>query len=100
MPRRDPHNLFLFILTASGFIGGIPAFLGLWFSTADAWKARIGPYTIVPFAMMIVALVGNLSVTWYSKLFWITLAFACAAWASLRLPAPVGPVRSDGDGDY
>lgn len=84
MPRRDTHNLILFLLTASGFVGASPALLGLWFTVSDSWKARYGEYGIVPFSIVVTVLVGNLSVTWYSKLFWIVLGFASAAWATSR----------------
>jgi O-antigen ligase len=79
LPRRDPHDLYLFILTATGFLGGLPAFIALWLCWRDAWRARTGPHGVAAFSLMTLVLVGNLSVTWYSKAFWIVLGYACAS---------------------
>jgi O-antigen ligase len=79
LPRRDPHDLYLYILTATGFLGGLPAIVGLWLCSRDAWQARAGPHGMAACSLMVLMLVGNLSVTWYSKAFWVVLGYACAA---------------------
>jgi len=42
LPFRDTHNLYLYILTETGILGGIPFFIGLWLCLQSAWKARDG----------------------------------------------------------
>ena len=77
---RDPHNLFLEVLTATGLLGAIPFFAGIWLCALAAWKSRLGPYGVLPFALLVTALLVNLSVNWfYCKAYWLVLAFALAS---------------------
>lgn len=77
---RDTHNLFLWILTEVGIIGGIPFFAGLWLCGYAAWRARHTVQGILPLAMLVCLLIANMSSTWHNrKVFWVVLAYALAS---------------------
>lgn len=77
---KDTHNLFLWVLTETGVVGGVPYIAGFLLALSLAWRARGGSQGIVPFALMIFLFVFNLGVTWFNqKLFWVVLAYACAS---------------------
>jgi len=81
---RDTHNLFLEVLTATGILGAIPYFTGLWLCCWGAWKARRGIEGILPAAQMAALMVGNLSGNYIQlKLQWVLLAYAMASWVYL-----------------
>jgi O-antigen ligase len=75
----DTHNLFLWLLTEVGLLGSIPYFVGLLFCVRSAWRARAGPYGVLPMAMVVSGLIINLSLTWHErKVFWLILALTVA----------------------
>jgi O-antigen ligase len=81
--RRDTHNLFLWILTEVGLLGGIPFFLGLWLCLKAAWRARTGVQGMLPLSLMVTVLIINMSGTFYNrKIHWLVLAYALAAGGS------------------
>jgi O-antigen ligase len=91
---RDTHMLFLEVLTATGVLGAIPYFTGLWLCCWAAWKARRGIEGILPAAQMAALMVGNLSGNYIQlKLQWVLLAYALASWVYLT-PKPTTPAMS------
>jgi O-antigen ligase len=85
--RRDPHNLWLEVLTLTGVIGGIPFCIGLLLCFGAAWSGRRGANGMLAVAMMSTVLVGNLSGNYIaSKLLWLTLAFALASASNAVAP--------------
>ena len=58
---RDTHNLVLEVLTSTGMVGGFFYFMALAFCARGAWRARRGSEGLVPAAMMIAMLAGNMS---------------------------------------
>ncbi len=87
-PWRDPHNLILYALTATGVVGTVPLLAGLWLCLRGAWRARAGPHGILPFAMMITLLAVNMKGPWHnSKLHWLVLAYALASAGQVAVTA-------------
>ena len=75
--RRDAHNIVLEILTASGMLGAIVFFAGMWQCLHSAWTARAGPRGVVPLAMGLAVLAGNMSENRIAgPLLWLVLACA------------------------
>ena len=75
--RRDTHNLVLEVLTTSGLVGTTFFLMGFGLCGLAAWRARSGPAGILPLAMFVSLLVGNMSGNFISfKLYWVMLAFA------------------------
>ena len=66
-PQRDPHNLYLSLLTEVGFIGSIPFFVGLWICWHEAWKARFSIQGIAPVMMVSFLLMINMKGSWHNK---------------------------------
>jgi O-antigen ligase len=90
-PFRDTHNLYLWILTETGLVGGIPFFVGLWYCLRGAWKARSGVHGALPLALLLSLLIMNLSLTWHNmKLFWIVLAYTLVSGdvSAIHIPKP------------
>jgi O-antigen ligase len=78
--RRDPHNLYLWILNETGLLGAILFFSGLWLCWRSAWKARRTTQGVVPLAMLVYLLLANLTGTGHlNKFFWLMLAYTVAA---------------------
>jgi O-antigen ligase len=99
-PGRDPHNLYLWILTEVGILGAIPFFAGLWLCWHAAWQARYTIQGVLPLAMVSCLLMVNMSGSWHNrKLFWVVLAYALASrsYAVLsqyqRLPSLPSPLH-------
>ena len=87
-PERDTHNLWLEVLTATGLLGAVPFFAGVWICSRAAWKARALTFGILPLALMIALLVLNLSMNWIlTKQTWLVFAFALASSSALPGPA-------------
>jgi len=83
--RRDAHNLLLELLTAEGLVGTVPFLIGLGICVVAAWRGRVSPYGIVPFALVALFLVANLSTNLVAyKPFWWVLGLGLA---SARLAA-------------
>ena len=79
-PKTDTHNLFLYVLTATGVVGAIPFVIGIWLCLQTAWTARAGAHGILPFALAVALLTANMSGTWlHFKLHWLVLAYALAS---------------------
>lgn len=88
---RDTHNLVLELLTSIGVIGAVPFLLGTGLCLWGAWKARGGNHGILPLALAVALLMGNMSGNYIGlKLFWLVLAWGAAAGSLVvpRLPAP------------
>jgi O-antigen ligase len=78
--RRDAHNLVLEVLTASGVLGAIPFFLGVWLCLRSAWTTRAGPRGSIPLAMLLALLAGSMSENRIAgPLLWMVLACALAS---------------------
>jgi O-antigen ligase len=75
--NRAAHNLVLELLTASGLVGALPFFLGVWSSVRNAWRARMGEHGVLPLALLGTLFIANMSGDWIaSKLLWLVLAYA------------------------
>lgn len=78
--HRDAHNLLLELFTAVGLAGTVPFLIGLGLCVLAAWRGRTSPYGIVPFALIAVFLVANVSTNLIAyKPFWWVLALAFAS---------------------
>jgi O-antigen ligase len=78
--RRDAHNIMLEVLTASGLLGAIPFCLGLWLCVQSAWAARASPRGVVPLALLLAVLAGNMSENRIAgPLLWLILGCALAS---------------------
>ena len=76
----DTHNLYLWVLTETGLLGGIPFFLGLWLCLRAAWRSRHGAEGSLPLVLLTCVLMVNMSITWLNrKQFWLVLAYAAAS---------------------
>ena len=82
--RRDSHNLLLELLTTEGLVGTVPYLVGLALCGLAAWRGRLTRLGIVPFALLALLLVANMSADFIAfKPFYFVLALAAA---SGRLP--------------
>jgi O-antigen ligase len=79
--EREPHNLVLEVLTATGLTGAVPIFLSLVLCTWAAWRARAGVRGAMPLAMVVTVFVVNMSGNFLlvSKLDWVVLAYVAAS---------------------
>ena len=78
--HRDAHNLLLELFTALGLAGAVPFLIGLGIGVVGAWRGRTSPYGIVPFALIALFLVANVSTNLLAyKPFWWVLALALAS---------------------
>jgi O-antigen ligase len=92
---RDTHNLLLEILTASGILGLLPFLLGTWLCLRGAWHARAGPRGVLPLALVLAMLAGNMSqnrLTW--PVFWFILSLGLASEDAVEGP-PIPPARTN-----
>jgi O-antigen ligase len=91
--RRDAHNILLEVLTASGLLGAIPFGIGLWLCIRSAWSARNGPRGVVPLALVLAVLAGNMSENRIAgPLLWLILGCALASEVE-RPPGPLAAAR-------
>ena len=87
---RDTHNLELELLTTVGLVGSAPVLIGLLGCIFSAWRGRLGPVGIVPFAMCATLMAANQSGNYIAvKLTWFVLAVALAT--GRFLPAAAAP---------
>jgi O-antigen ligase len=78
--KRDAHNLVLHLFLEVGTIGALPFLIGLWLCAKAAWKARIGNLGLLPLALLVSMLVGNMANTWLTrKPLWVVLAIAASS---------------------
>ena len=78
--RRDTHNIVLEVLTTTGLAGTIPFFAAVAMCFLASWRSRDGPLGIVPFAMMVAILAGNMSGNYIAlKLTWFVMALGLAS---------------------
>lgn len=91
---KDPHNLFLELLTATGLLGTVPFLVALALCVRAAWRARRGDYGILPLALMGLFLMANMSLNQLAhKPFWLFLAFVLASERRLAARPSTGPLR-------
>ena len=85
-PKRDTHNMFLWLLTEQGLAGTIPFCIGLGLCARAAWRGRRGAPGLLPLALLVASLTLNLSGTHFNfaKWFWVSLAFALASETYVR----------------
>ena len=77
---RDAHNLYLHLLLEVGFVGAIPFVIGLWLCVRAAWRGRNGTFGLLPLALVLAVLAGNMSATDIArKHLWFVLAIAVAS---------------------
>jgi O-antigen ligase len=80
LPTRDPHNLFLQVLTEVGIIGSLPYFIAFFACALRAWNARSRLENVIPLALMACLFVVNNGITWHNrKLHWYVLAYCIAS---------------------
>lgn len=83
--RRDAHNIFLELMSATGFIGTIPFLIGLGLCFTAAWRARKDRYQMLPMALLMTVFIGCLSGTWIAaKVLWLAMAVALASGAVVK----------------
>lgn len=91
---RDTHNLLLELLTSTGVLGTLPFLAAFGICLFTAWRARQGPLGVMPFALGLAQIAGNVSGNYIAlKLTWFALALALASshLLSAVTPAPVAP---------
>jgi O-antigen ligase len=85
LPRRDPHNLVLELVTSTGLLGAVPFLVAIGILTHSAVRARDTIAGHLPIALVCCVLAGTISGTWIAaKVLWLSLAIADAG---PRLPA-------------
>lgn len=90
LDRRDAHNLLFELFSTTGILGAVPFLIGLGLCIREAWRARLGRWGMLPFAIVVSVLVGCISGTWIaSKVLWFVIAVALAggAYVNRRLEA-------------
>jgi O-antigen ligase/polysaccharide polymerase Wzy-like membrane protein len=96
--RRDAHNILLEVLTASGLLGAIPFCIGLGLCVRSAWSARAGPRGVVPLALVLAVIAGNMSENRIAgPLLWLILGCALASEIERPPGAPPPGQRAPGD---
>jgi O-antigen ligase len=82
LEKRDAHNLLFELFSTTGVLGAVPFLIGLVLCLREAWRARLGPWKMLPFALLAGVLVGCISGTWIaSKVLWFALGVALAGGA-------------------
>ena len=90
--NRDTHNLVLDVLTSLGLLGTLPLMICLALCIRGAWKARAGPRSTGPLALVVVVLMLSMDTNWSaSKQGWTILAYAAVSGsiAVCRRPVPL-----------
>jgi O-antigen ligase len=91
----DTHNLYTWVLTETGLVGGGPYIFALLLTLTLAWRARSSSQGILPFSLLVFLLFFNMGITWFNyKQFWVVLAYACASQREVAMRRPVGAVLS------
>ena len=77
---KNPHNLILYILVATGLVGAIPMMIGLFLTGRAAWRARNGPRGVLPLSLFATVMVANMSGLWlHNKMHWFVIAYALSS---------------------
>jgi O-antigen ligase len=92
---KNPHNLILYILVATGVAGGLPMLLGLTLTAGAAWRARKGPRGVLPLSLFSTVVVANMSGLWlHNKMHWFVLAYTLSSTSVFVVRKVRGP-KSD-----
>lgn len=84
-PKRDTHNMFLWLMTEQGLVGTIPFCIGLGLCARAAWRGRRGAQGLLPLALFVAVLTVNQSGTYHvTKWFWLVLAYTLASETYVR----------------
>lgn len=82
---RDTHNIYLWVLTEVGVVGGAPFLVATYLAFAAAWRARSQPAGRIALVFLIAVAVVGLGTNWISrKPFWLITAYALAQGARMR----------------
>jgi O-antigen ligase len=74
---KNPHNLILYLLVATGLVGAVPMLAGIGLALYAAWSTRTGGLGVLPLAMLVTVLVANMSGLWlHNKMHWFVIALA------------------------
>jgi O-antigen ligase len=83
--RISAHNFLLYLLLEGGLLGTVPFLTGLGLCLWASWKARAGPWGILPLTLLISLLAMMMTHTGLTaKQLWLCLAFALAASAVVK----------------
>jgi O-antigen ligase len=83
---KNPHNLVLYVLVATGLLGAIPLMAGIALAGRAAWRARNGPRGVVPISLVAAVFVANMSGLWlHNKMHWFVMAFALSSTSVLTV---------------
>jgi len=78
--RRNAHNLYLHVLLQVGLLGALFFFAAVWLCIRAAWKSRLGSLGLLPMALIITVLAGNIAHEYLTrKPTWLIFALALAA---------------------
>jgi len=92
---KNPHNLLLFALVATGLVGALPLLVGIALAARAAWRSRRGSHGILPLAFVAAVLVANMSGLWlFNKLHWLVMAYALAS--AYYVPSRIKRTTVDG----
>jgi len=81
----DPHSTYLWVLTETGLIGGIPFLVGIGIGFANAWRMRtLRPVALSLSLMVSLITMGIAGSILYMKLFWIILAYVGSEYQESR----------------
>jgi O-antigen ligase len=87
--QRDAHNILLELLTSTGLVGTLLFLTGVWFCFTSAWSARAGPRGMVPLAMLLAVMAGNMSGNRLTgPLLWLVFAYAVSGAQARRRAEP------------
>ena len=82
---KDAHNLIFHLMLEVGLLGAVPFLIGVSLCAVGAWKARSGKFGNLPFALLAMTLISNLTHTYLArKPQWIIFALGVAAAAAAQ----------------
>lgn len=91
---RDPHSLYLTVLTETGLLGAVLFFGGLGLLVRAAWQSRSRAEGALPMAIIGCLLVSFVAGSWLTrKLLWLMAAYVLASAQSPRETARQVPVQ-------
>jgi len=77
----------LHVLTTTGLLDAVPFFGGILLALRAAWRGRRGPLGVLPLALLVALLAGNMPATIVLKLQWVALALGFASSSLLVVPS-------------